>query len=251
MVKFKPIFLNLLKMKGSWLYLAFGVFPLILFIVAFFNTNFMQLSGEKHSLSFLEFFSSVFVIQNNAVIPLVILTYIIGLNFYSEKVKGQLYFYKDLPRMKLFNSKLLSLLVLYFLFIIVLFVSSLILYYLHINNMDLSAHQFFPNNQSDVQYVFIEFFGTFFVQILCILLAILLSISLPNGYTILGVIGFYILSSIAPFLKSLKFVFPNGYQEKLTYYSFGSIFFVITLIFLVYAVIFYVISLYKFNKLEY
>ncbi|PTI37028.1 hypothetical protein BU062_13660, partial [Staphylococcus succinus] len=69
MVKFKPIFLNLLKMKASWLYLAFGMFPLILFIVAFFNTNFMQLSGEKHSLSFLEFFSSVFVIQNNAVIP--------------------------------------------------------------------------------------------------------------------------------------------------------------------------------------
>ncbi|SCT43563.1 hypothetical protein [Staphylococcus caeli] len=251
MVKFKPIFLNLLKMKGSWLYLAFGLFPLILFIVAFFNTNFMQLSGEKHSLSFLEFFSSVFVIQNNAVIPLIILTYIIGLNFYSEKVKGQLYFYKDLPRTKLCNSKILSLLVLYFLFIIVLFVSSLMLYYFHISNMEISAHQFFPSSQSDLQYVLLEFFGTFFVQILCILLAVLLSISLPNGYTILGVIGFYILSSIAPFLKSLKFVFPNGYQEQLTDNNFISIFFVIILIFVIYTIIFYTVILYKFNKLEY
>ena len=238
-------------MKGSWLYLFFGLFPLILFIVAFFNTNFMQLSGEKHSLSFLEFFSSVFVIQNNAVIPLVILTYLIGLNFYSEKVKGQLYFYKDLPRIKLCNSKTLSLLVLYFLFVIVLFFSSLILYYFHINHMELSAHQFIPKTYSDMQYVLIEFFGTFFVQILCILLAVLLSISLPNGYTILGVLGFYIISSIAPFLKSLKFIFPNGYQEQLTNHNFTSIFVVITLIFLIYALLFYTFALYKFNKLEY
>ncbi|OEK72117.1 hypothetical protein AST00_01245 [Staphylococcus equorum] len=251
MVKFKPIFLNLLKMKGSWLYLLFGLFPLILFIVAFFNTNFMQISGEKHSLSFLEFFSSVFVIQNNAVIPLVILTYIIGLNFYSEKVKGQLYFYKDLQRAKLFNSKVFSLLLLYFLFIFVLFASSLMLYIFHINNMELSSHQFFPSSKSDIQFVIVEFLGTFFIQLLCIILAVFLSISLPNGYTILGVLGFFIVSSIAPFLKSLKFIFPNGYQEQLTDYNFSSILFMLVGIFLIYAVIFYVVSIYKFKKLEY
>ncbi|MBI5974951.1 hypothetical protein [Staphylococcus canis] len=251
MVKFQPIFKNLLKMKASWLYLAFGLFPLILFIVALFNTNFMQLSGEKHSLSFLEFFSSVFVIQNNAVIPLVILTYIIGLNFYSEKVKGQMYFYKDLPRVQLCNSKILALILLYFLFIVVLFICALILYLFHINHMELSAHQFLPQTQSDLQYVIIEFFGTFFVQILCILLAVLLSIHFPNGYTILGVLGFFIVSSIAPFLKSLKFIFPNGYQEQLVHHQFSSIFLIITVIFLIYALIFYAISIYQFKKLEY
>ncbi|MEB8123827.1 hypothetical protein NGH92_03225 [Staphylococcus succinus] len=251
MVKFKPIFLNLLKMKASWLYLAFGMFPLILFIVAFFNTNFMQLSGEKHSLSFLEFFSSVFVIQNNAVIPLVILTYIIGLNFYSEKIKGQLYFYKDLHRAKLFNSKLLSLIYLYLIFILILLISSLILYYFHINNMELSAHRVFPSNMSDLQYVIIEFLGTFCIQILCIMLAVLLSINLPNGYTILGVLAFFIISSIAPFLKSLKFIFPNGYQEQYTNSNFGSVFILIIGIFLAYTLIFYAISVYKYKKLEF
>ena len=134
MVKFKPIFLNLLKMKGSWLYLAFGLFPLILFIVAFFNTNFMQLSGEKHSLSFLEFFSSVFVIQNNAVIPLIILTYIIGLNFYSEKVQGQLYFYKDLPRTKLCNSKILSILLIWKYLLINSFLAVKVIYSMYFLN---------------------------------------------------------------------------------------------------------------------
>ena len=91
MNKFQPILQNLLKMKVSWVYLLFGLFPLILFIVAFFNTNFMQISGEKNSLSCIEFFSSVFVIQNNAVIPMIILTYIIGL---KKKKKGNYIFIK-------------------------------------------------------------------------------------------------------------------------------------------------------------
>ncbi|WP_390579794.1 hypothetical protein [Staphylococcus pseudintermedius] len=251
MVKFKPIFFNLLKMRSSWLYLLFGLFPLILFIVSFFNTNFMQLSGEKGSLSFMEFFSSVFVIQNNAVIPLVVLTYIIGLNFHTEKETGQLYFYKDLQRTKLFNSKLLSLLFLYILFIIVLIIGSLILYYFHINNTSLSSHELFPDSKSDLEFAIIEFLGTFFIQILCILLAILLSISLPNGYTILGVLFFFIISSIAPFLSTLKFIFPNGYQEKLTNSNFDNILTLIFFIFFIYALIFYIISIFKFKNLEY
>ncbi|HHB2989068.1 hypothetical protein ACO2FA_12525 [Staphylococcus warneri] len=251
MNKFQPILQNLLKMKVSWLYLFFGLFPLILFIVAFFNTNFMQISGEKNSLSFIEFFSSVFVIQNNAVIPLIILTYIIGLKFYSEKEKGQLYFYKDLSRNGIFNSKLLSIITLYIMFVIVLFLSSLFLYYFHITSMDLASNEFWPKTNSDLQYVLIEFFGVLFLQIMCIFLAVLLSINLPNGYTILGVLAFFIVSSIAPFLKSLKYIFPNGYQEKLTSQNFNGIFFIITLIFIIYTLIFYIISIYQYKKMEF
>ncbi|MDT0714555.1 hypothetical protein RM651_11840 [Staphylococcus epidermidis] len=251
MNKFQPILQNLLKMKVSWLYLLFGLFPLILFIVAFFNTNFMQISGEKNSLSCIEFFSSVFVIQSNAVIPMIILTYIIGLKFYSEKEKGQLYFYKDLSRSDIFNSKLLSLITLYALFIIVLFLSSLFLYYFHITSMDLASNEFWPKTTSDLQYVVIEFFGTLFLQLICIFLAILLSINLPNGYTILGVVTFFIVSSIAPFLKSLKYIFPNGYQEELTSRNFNSILFTITIIFIIYISIFYVISMYQYKKMEF
>lgn len=251
MIKFQPILKNLLKRKVSWLYLAFGFFPLILFIVAFFNTNFMQLSGEKNSLSFIEFFSSVFVIQNNAVIPLIILIYIIGLNFYTEKEKGQLYFYKDLSRIGIFNSKTFSLITLYFLFILVLFISSLLLYYFHINSMDLASNKFWPESISDFEYVAVEFLGTLFLQLICIFLAILLSINLPNGYTILGVIGFFIISSIAPFLKSLKYIFPNGYQELLNDNNFGWILLIISSLFIIYILIFYFISVYQYKKMEF
>ena len=251
MVKFRPIYFNLLKMRGSWLYLFFGLFPLILFIVAYFNTNFMQISGEKNSLSFIEFYSSIFVIQNNAVIPLVILTYIIGLNFYSEKINGQMYFYKDLPRISVFNSKAISIVLLYFLFLFILFISSILVYLFQINNLELSSHSFFPNNSESIQFVIIEFLGAIFVQILCILLAILLAIKFPNEYTILGVLGFYILSSIAPLLKSLKFIFPNGYKDQLTNDNFYSTLLIITLIFFIYASIFYISSLFLYKRLEY
>ncbi|MEJ7440337.1 hypothetical protein WL735_11685, partial [Staphylococcus hominis] len=212
---------------------------------------FMQISGEKNSLSFIEFFSSVFVIQNNAVIPLIILTYIIGLKFYSEKEKGQLYFYKDISRNDIFNSKLLSLITLYIMFVIVLFLSSLFLYYFHITSMDLASNEFWPKTKADLQYVLIEFFGVLFLQIICIYLAVLLSINLPNGYTILGVLAFFIVSSIAPFLKSLKYIFPNGYQEKLNNQNFSSVFFIITIIFIIYISILYIISIYQYRKMEF
>ncbi|HGH0857488.1 TPA: hypothetical protein ACJHIK_002497, partial [Staphylococcus pseudintermedius] len=108
-----------------------------------------------------------------------------------------------------------------------------------------------PDSKSDLEFVIIEFLGTFFIQILCILLAILLSISLPNGYTILGVLFFFIISSIAPFLSTLKFIFPNGYQEKLTNSNFDNILTLIFFIFFIYALIFYIISIFKFKNLEY
>ena len=75
-----------------------------------------------------------------------------------------------------------------------------------------------------------------------------MSINLPNGYTILGVVTFFIVSSIAPFLKSLKYIFPNGYQEELTSRNFNSILFTITIIFIIYISIFYVIGIYIFLK---
>ncbi|MCP6558909.1 hypothetical protein NL501_27185, partial [Klebsiella pneumoniae] len=97
----------------------------------------------------------------------------------------------------------------------------------------------------------IEFFGVLFLQIICIFLAVLLSINLPNGYTILGVLAFFIVSSIAPFLKSLKYIFPNGYQENLTSQNFNSIFLIITIIFAIYICVFYIIGIYQYKKMEF
>ena len=60
MIKFTAIFQNLLKIKATWLYLAFGLLPLALFLIMYLNPNFMNISGEKHTLGCLEFFSMVF-----------------------------------------------------------------------------------------------------------------------------------------------------------------------------------------------
>lgn len=251
MNKLFPIFKNLMKRKSSWLYLLCGLFPLILFIVTFFNTEFMQLSGEKNSLSFVEFFSSVNVVQSSATIPLIILLYIINTTFYTEKVSGQMFFYKDISRITIFNNKLLSLIILYILFLGVLFLSSLVTYYSTLSNNDIFSNTFLPTDIEDFQYALIEFFGTTFISILCILLGVLLSIYFSAGYTILGVIIFFIITSIAPFLKSLKYIFPNGYLSFLETNNFNKIILIITLMFLIYSCILYLISLWSYRRIEF
>ena len=87
MIKFTAIFQNLLKIKATWLYLAFGLLPLALFLIMYLNPNFMNISGEKHTLGCLEFFSMVFSLQDSTIISMIILIYVVSLNFYTEKKK--------------------------------------------------------------------------------------------------------------------------------------------------------------------
>ena len=47
MIKFTAIFQNLLKIKATWLYLAFGLLPLALFLIMYLNPNFMNISGKN------------------------------------------------------------------------------------------------------------------------------------------------------------------------------------------------------------
>ncbi|MCD8826336.1 hypothetical protein NQ035_05315 [Staphylococcus gallinarum] len=251
MIKFTAIFQNLLKIKATWLYLAFGLLPLALFLIMYLNPNFMNISGEKHTLGCLEFFSMVFSLQDSTIISMIILIYVVSLNFYTEKEKGQLYFYKDLPKGRLLNSKLCALLLLYLMFVLILFLSSVTIYYTQITHTDLASHHFLPLSDDSWNYIVVEFLGTLYVQIICIFLSVILSIHFPNGYTIFGAIGFIIITSITPLFKGVKYIFPNGYLKSLSNSNFAEILTEISLLFILYIAIFYIISIISYKKLEY
>lgn len=81
---FVPIFLNTIKMKSVWLYWIFGLIPFVVMIAMSINSNFLQISGEKGTLSALEFFSMVFGILHNLIIPSIVLAFIVSKLFYEE-----------------------------------------------------------------------------------------------------------------------------------------------------------------------
>ncbi|MBM7714030.1 hypothetical protein MHB50_01500 [Siminovitchia sp. FSL H7-0308] len=248
---FPPVFSNTLKMKSSLLYFAFGLFPMILIIISLINTNFMQLTGEPGSLSALEFFVSTSVVQHNAVLPLIIIAYIASTLFFTEIDKGTLFLYKDLNRTSILNAKWFSLLSLYLIYLIILFVSSIIVYYVHLTQFDYTSGNFFPASMADFGYALIEFLGVFFIDLLFIQVVTALSINFSTGYAIFGGIVFFIITGTAPMLSTLKYFFPNGYLSLVGSTHMGILVGLVICIFIIYSTLLYFYSKIKFNKVEY
>lgn len=248
---FKPIFKNILSIKTTWLFILFALFPFMLIIISLINTNFMQLSGEKNSLSAIEFFSSTMVIQHNAVIPFIIISYLVSIIYFGEVEKKQLYFYKDLPKTKIFNSKYFSLVLVYIMYIFLLMMSSIVVYYLQIIKMPLASGELLPTKNSDIQFVIIETLGVMFAQLIAITFSILMSQMVSNGYSILSSLVFYLILSVAPLLNNVNILVPNGYISMLDNHNFSNILMIMFILFIIYISILYICSLLKYKKVEY
>lgn len=246
-----PFFKALLKKKESKIALVFSLFPMLLIIVGLFSTNFMQLSAPVGSLSFLEFLSAVLSTQYQITLPLVVFIYIVSTIFRDEVTSGIMYLYKDISRKVILNAKLGAILLFQLLYIVITFFSSLFTYYVYLVHQPYTSGKFLPSQIDDVQYTVVSILGTILVFLLCLLVASLASIILTNGFTMLVGIIFALFSFIAPHLASLKYVFPNGYVNVLGHLSFNNSILFLTVLFVVYYVILYAVSLRLYSKLEY
>ncbi|KXT76025.1 hypothetical protein [Streptococcus sp. DD12] len=246
-----PFFKALLKKTESKIALAFSFFPLLLIVVGLFNTNFMRLSAPPGSMSFLEFFSAVLSTQYQITLPLVVFIYISSTVFRDEITTGIMYLYKDISRRLVLNAKIGAIILLQFLYIGLTAIMSLITYYLYLIHQPYTSGNFLPRASADIQYTLVSITGTVLVFLLCSMIANLASISFSNGITMLVGIVFALFSFIAPSLTHLRFIFPNGYINVLNNLSFGFAILLTTIVFAVYFISIYVLSLRFYRKLEY
>ena len=248
---FKPIFFNLIKKKEVKIFLAFSTFPLLLIIVDMFNTNFMQLSAPNGALSFFEFFGAVEFTQYQMLIPTIAFLYIISLVFNEEIHNGIMFLYKDLNRRTILNAKLLSLILIYFIYVFLTFIFSFITYFTHLIYKNYTSGHFFPKNNIDIQYNIILIIGIILTFILCILLTCMLSIKFSNGITMLIGVLWTITSFIAPNLKTLRYFIPNGYINVYTKLGFNNSIIIMITIFILYSLIIYGMEDKMYENVEY
>ncbi|RIO60585.1 hypothetical protein BUZ34_12120, partial [Staphylococcus haemolyticus] len=58
---FKFIFMYVFKIRATWLLLILGLYPLLIFLAQFLNSNFLSLSASQAgSVSFLETFIAIY-----------------------------------------------------------------------------------------------------------------------------------------------------------------------------------------------
>ncbi|UQS83098.1 hypothetical protein [Bombilactobacillus thymidiniphilus] len=242
-----PTLKMLLKKKETIITLLFSLYPLLLFIVDWFHTNFMQIGAPKNSLGFLEFFSGVESTQYQIALPLVAFIYLVCTIFHDEISSGVLFLYKDIDRTKILNAKLGALFIIYFIYFGLTLLSSLITYYFSIIKKPYASGKFLPQSNSDLQYVVLTIISIMLVTIIILSFASLLSIKFGNGVTIILGILMMLTASIAPQLKTVKYLFPNGYVNS----AFNIAWIVMIVISLVYCSIMYIISDKIFKKLEF
>lgn len=214
-------------------------------------TNFMQLSGDVGSMSCMEFFEAVFFVQFQLTLPSIAFMYLAITCIHDEIKKGNLYLYKDIPRIKIFLCKAVSLLLWYAIYLVSTFLTSVFTYYVYIIKQSYASGLFFPTKPDDVQYIVVGLLGTALTFVISILLVIVLSTFLNNGASLIIGILYTLFCSIAPNLEKINVLFPTGYINIYETIGFGESVLFILLISAIYLCIIGVVGNYKIKRIEF
>ena len=246
-----PVFKTIYKRKPAKIFMSFGLFPILIMIISFLPTNFMQIGGLDNSMSFMDFFDLCQSIVFDTVLPLVALIYLIIYSINQEIEKGTLYLYKDLDRNKIIDAKIKSIILVYVVFSLITFLAALIAYYIHFKNLNYGSGEFISSIISDRETMWISLIGKFYIYIITIVIAVFLSIRFNNGITLVVTLFFALFSSVSEKLGFSKYLFPNSYYKIYSQFGFGKAILIMTGLLIIYLAIFYTLSRKYFKKLEF
>lgn len=253
MTTFNQVLLKNYLMKWEvWLYLAFALYPLLVFIGQLFQVNFMQLDNLAN-VTLLEAYSKLLVGANQMLAPVIIISYVIATIFYIEINNGLLFLFKDINRKKVFTGKVTALLGVYGVYMMILAMATIITYYFYIVSTIGASGALIPTGASAWSYLIIELIAAIAIDIIIILVAINLSLYFSPGITIMGAVFFSLLAELAAKLDTLRYIFPNSY--KTLFYSgqitFATAISIVIGLFALYAIILYMNAKSRFVKIEY
>ncbi len=248
---FHPVFRTVYKKKEAKLCLLFCAFPLLLVITSLLPANFMQLSGEAGSMSYMEFFEAIVNVQLQLTLPSIAFMYLATTCTHDEIKNGRLHLYKDIPRKKVFLCKAFSLLAWYGVYFAGTFLASVLTYYGYIIKQPYASGAFFPNRVEDVQYIVMGFLGTITTFIIGLLLVTALSLFLNNGVAIIAGTLFTLFCTIAPHLENINVLFPTGLLYSYEAIGFGKSVLYSLLVSAVYLGCIGAVGRYKIKRLEF
>ena len=237
--------------KESLILFGFALFPLILIIVSFFDTQFMQLSAPDNSMSFVTFFEAVIDVQYQTFLPLVALIYLVIVSIGDEIRSGKLILYKDIDRNSIIFSKLLSMLSIYVIYFFLTIISSLITYYTYLINQNYTNGHFLPINNIELKNSSLIILSIIVMHIYCILLSSFFSIKFNNSATLLIVSVIMLFSFVSAKLTLTSYIFPNAYPAFFDGSNYLELIFFIAFNFIFVSFFLVLINSNTFKKIEY
>lgn len=247
------VFHNTLRKKEVWVYLAFTLLPLLVFVTELTDTKFLRLTGDFSEMNFLDFYGTTLGIIDGMILPAIVIAYIASTMFYGEINKGILFLYKDINRKKVMNSKVFSLMKTYGVYLLLVMLSSLVIYYFFVIQMKGGTFSLLGSVTPVTYYSMLGVLGLFGIDIVAILVAANLSVRFSTGVTVLGTIFFLFLMQAISRVDGLNYLSPMSYREL---FNVGQMTFSMSFMLLVFLCVVYVVSAYtllyrQFSKVEY
>lgn len=227
-----------------------GLWPAMLCMLILLKPDVFKMSGV--AIGAYEFANYMVVIQNEIFLPLLISAMIASMSFYQEIHKKVIYFYKDLPRKKILIAKYLSVYSVYFVFLFLYIVVSFIAYYLEFRSNSLATGTFmaYPEEAISGLYTAIQIIlgATLYIHV-----GITLAIRISTGLSIFGMTLFYMFAKIVPNFKFLKFIFPIGYKEVISFGAHSLLYssLLSVIVFGIYHMLLFVINKKYFDKMQF
>lgn len=246
MLLFKSVFKSVFKRKDVNIFLTFAFLPILVPLLS----GFMEGMSSEYTGSFISFLESAVSTQYRFVLPVLLFSLVVSSVFKDEIDSGIMFLYKDINRKKIFNAKLLSLVVVYSIFLGLTIFMSLVSYYgFMLPKGEVSAN-FISNQSSATIKSLFTLISTINLNLITIALVVMVSITSKTIKSVLAGVFFSLAASVSPMLIGIQYLFPNGYIHFIRS-NWILAYMAAVVISIIYFVIFYVRGMHKFKNVEF
>ena len=188
--------------------------------------------------------------QYRFVLPILLFSLVVSSVFKDEIDSGIMFLYKDINRKKIFNAKLLSLVVVYSIFLGLTIFTSLVSYYGFMLPKGEVSSNFIANQSSATIKSLFTLISTINLNLITIALVVMVSITSKTIKSVLAGVFFSLAASVSPMLIGIQYLFPNGYIHFIQI-NWVLSYMAAVVLSIIYFVIFYVRGMHKFKNVEF
>ena len=246
MLLFKSVFKSVFKRKDVNIFLTFAFLPILVPLLS----GFMEGMSSEYTGSFISFLESAVSTQYRFVLPVLLFSLVVSSVFKDEIDSGIMFLYKDINRNKIFNAKLLSLVVVYSIFLGLTIFMSLVSYYGFMLPKGEVSSNFIANQSSATIKSLFTLISTINLNLITITLVVMVSITSKTIKSVLAGVFFSLAASVSPMLIGIQYLFPNGYIHFIQS-NWVLSYMAAVVISIIYFVIFYVRGMHKFKNVEF
>lgn len=204
------VFRTIFSRRDTKIFLSFSLLPII---VPFLSGNLEALDVD-YTKSFLSFLETTLLTQYRLTIPILIFSILISSVFRDEIDSGIMFLYKDIKRSKIFNSKILSLTMIYGLYLLGTSLVTLITYYGYMLPKFGVSMNVLPENQIVLDKSILTLLATVLLNLITVAIVSMVSVKSKTLPAVLSGVFSVLFAVTGTLLTGVKYLVPLTYASE-------------------------------------